>query len=136
MLLPLFLALSCDNTPPSYRVQVPASEVWTPTGIEVPDNSRILIEAIGAISPNGQEYVDANGSSDSFWNRNYNVYGNINHCALIARIGAGGEVQFVGVSRTLDVAKGGILILGINDNNPVNNTGILDVSVQFVRQQP
>lgn len=128
----LLMVLSCDQAPRSYRVQVPASAVWTSTGIVIADNSRIVIEAIGAISPNGETYVDANGSSDEYWNRNYNLYRDINHCALIARIGAGGDVEFVGVSRTLEVAKGGPLILGFNDSNPVNNQGSLDVSVQFL----
>jgi len=130
--LALLVMLSCDKTPPTHQIQVPASTVWTKTGIEIPDNSRILIEGIGAISPNGQTYVDANGSRDAYWNRNYNLYRGINHCALMARIGAGGHVHFVGVSRALEVAKGGTLVLGFNDSNPANNTGSLDVSVRFL----
>jgi len=114
-----------------YELEIDSSVPWTMTDIMIPSGSQLTIEAYGAISPNGSEYVDADGSSDEDWNRNYNMYPRINHCSLIARIGAGGEVFAVGVSNKKYISEGGRLLLGINDNNPENNEGTLKVIVQI-----
>lgn len=137
VILPLLLAaltvVCCvKKIPPLHKFQILASTVWTRTNLMIPDKSMIRIEAIGAISPNGHTYVDANGSRDEDWNRYYNLYRGINHCALIARIGPGGEVRFVGVSQIIKVLNGGELLLGINDKDPDNNKGTLDVSVEIL----
>lgn len=112
-----------------YTVEVPAAALWTPTGIRIPDGSEVTVEAEGSISPDGHTYVDADGSTDLRWNRKYNAYEGINHCALIARVGPGGEVQAVGTGRKLMIVTGGRLSLGINDSDPVNNKGSLHVTM-------
>ena len=132
-ILAAFVVVCCARrTPPIHKFQILASTVWTRTNLVIPDKRMIRIEAIGAISPNGHTYVDANGSRDEDWNRYYNLYPGINHCALIARIGPGGEVRFVGVSQTIKVLNGGELLLGINDKDPDNNKGTFDVSVEIL----
>ncbi len=117
----------------SYEVQIPASTVWVSTGIEISEGSTVLIEAIGSISPNGKIYTDADGSTNANWIRDFNVYPEINHCALIARIGAGGRVHQIGVSREIKASEEGVLLLGINDKHPVNNVGVLDVTIRIQR---
>ncbi len=61
------------------------------------------------------------------------MYPEINHCALIARIGAGGRVRHVGVSKKITATEEGVLLLGINDKHPDNNVGTLDVTVTVLK---
>jgi len=126
----VFLFVGCGPQR-DYELEIDASVPWTTTEIMIPNGSQLTIEAYGAISPNGSEYVDADGSRDEDWNRNHNMYPGINHGSLIARVGAGGEVFAVGVSNSKYISEGGRLLLGINDNDPENNEGTLKVIVQI-----
>src|SRR5262245_44694561 len=112
LLIGLAVVSSTTKKTTLHNFQVLASEVWTRTSLEIPDDSTIKIEAKGTISPNrGTTYIDASGSTDENWVKNYNLYPEINHCALIAKIGPGGKVHFMGVSQTIQVEEGGELIL-------------------------
>ncbi len=122
-----FLMAGCGAR--THTLELPATAVWQSTDIEIPDDSSVLIEAVGTISPNGHVHVDANGTDREDWIEKHNMHEEMNHCALVAKIGAGGDAMLIGVSKEIEVSKGGVLILGINDSHPENNEGSLNVTV-------
>lgn len=113
--------------PESVDVAVSASQRWTDTGVDLAAGDQLAIEADGQINddvnnhptrvfgPEGQPDVGGEHPGDP--------HRDMNHAALIARIGSDGEVFEVGASLRCSVARAGRLMLGINDGRFDDNDG-------------
>jgi hypothetical protein len=115
---------ACDAEPPR-SIPVPATEVWTDSGIELATGDTVKFDAYGGIvhsedgpllSPEGDPNLRGHPS---------NVAGleDANHAALIGRIGEEGAPFVVGRRYEMTVESEGRLYLGINDIGVDNNDG-------------
>lgn len=107
------------------EVSVPADRAWTDTGVEVEVGDVVEVTSSGeivhdtsqpeAVGPDGDTRTDL---------RIYNVVPDVNHAALIGRIGDDPAPPFlVGASKQWVADRSGHLYLGINDVGVGNNTG-------------
>lgn len=116
-----------QGEPGSVEVPVSATQGWTDTRVDLAAGDQLTIEADGQINddvnnhptrvfgPEGQPDVEREHPGDP--------HRDMNHAALIARIGSDGEVFEVGVSLRCTVARTGRLMLGLNDGRFDDNDG-------------
>ena len=134
-------ALPCTGDPAtetpdssqSQLVHVPASMAWTDAGFDLHVGDLLAIEAGGAIAHAvGGTLVGPAGDTDTNV-RTANLPGlnEVNHGALIGRIGDAGTPFFVGSTYRITIQNDGRLFLGINDIGLDNNSGeyVAEVSV-------
>ncbi len=105
-------------------VSVPGDRSWTDTGMEVGVGDVVTVRSSGEIVhdtalPNP---VGPDGDVESEL-RQFNVIIDVNHAALIGRVGDEGVPFLVGASSQFTADHSGILYLGINDVGVQNNTG-------------
>ena len=105
-------------------VSIPADRAWTDTGMEVGVGDVVTVRSSGEIVhdtalPNP---VGPDGDVESEL-RQCNVIVDVNHAALIGRVGDEGVPFLVGASSQFTADHSGILYLGINDVGVQNNTG-------------
>ena len=134
-------ALPCTGDPATERpdssqsqlVSVPANMAWTDGGFDLHVGDLLAIEAGGAIAHAvGGTLVSPAGDTDTNV-RTANLPGlnEVNHGALIGRIGDAGTPFFVGSTYRITIQNDGRLFLGINDIGLDNNSGeyVAEVSV-------
>lgn len=109
----------------STEVTVPADRAWTVTGVDVDVGDEVAVTSTGeivhhtgaprSVGPDGDDRIEL---------RVYNVVPDVNHAALIGRIGDEDAPPFlVGASIQFIADRSGPLSLGINDAGVGNNTG-------------
>ena len=114
-------------------MRVPARVAWTDTGFDLHVGDLLAIEAGGAIAHAvGGALLDPGGDADTNL-RTANLPGlnEVNHAALIGRIGDVGTPFFVGPTYRITIQNDGRLFLGINDIGLEDNSGeyVAEVSV-------
>ena len=124
------------------EVSVPGRAIWTDTGIDVQPGNAVDFEAAGEISGDvgatdqvGKKSGPA-GIAGTANNRTYkNVIAEVEHAALIARIGLDGEPFVIRPGSRTVFESAGRLYLGINDTEPCNNGGTYTVVVEVANQE-
>jgi hypothetical protein len=123
------LALAACGKTASKVVKVSGTVAWTDTGLGVKAGQKVVITATGELGPNkGTMTGPAGFVSRPEWSK-YNVLATAPHMALLGRIGEEGSPFLVGGSLTGDAPADGRLFLGINDRDPKNNLGELQVTI-------
>ncbi len=123
------LSLAACAKPSVKVVKVPAKVAWTDTGVDLKIGQSVTIAAKGEIAADKNTKTDAGGFvSKPEW-RKYNVVEGAPHMALIGRIGVKGTPVGVGTSWSGKSPADGRLFLGINDKDPKNNIGELQVTI-------
>ena len=123
--VPLIVVALWPDPDGSTEVTVPADHAWTDTGVDVDAGDVVTVTSTGEIvhDTSQPEAVGPDGDSRTEL-RIYNVVEDVNHAALIGRIGDDAAPVFlVGASTQFIADRSGILYLGINDAGPGNNTG-------------
>jgi len=114
---------ACDAD--AATVNVPGTEDWTDAGIDLAVGDNFEIKAGGGVThaPGGAS-VGPDGDPDPSL-RQFNVAGmeQVDHAALIGRIGEAGTPFLVGRLFESDVVEEGRLFLGINDADVSTNGG-------------
>jgi hypothetical protein len=107
------------------EVSVPANRAWTATGVDVDVGDELEVTSTGQIVHDTGDPHDVGPDGDDRPElRVYNVLADVNHAALIGRIGDEDAQPFlVGASRQFTADRSGPLYLGINDAGVENNTG-------------
>jgi hypothetical protein len=116
---------ACDADATTVSVTVPGTADWSDAGIDLAVGDSFEIDAGGAVThAPGGESVDPNGDPDPNL-RQFNVAGmeQVDHAALIGRIGEAGTPFLVGRLFESDVVEEGRLFLGINDADVSTNGG-------------
>jgi len=108
---------------------IEAFHMWTETDFQIKKGEIYQIKSNRKVSPDGSDWVDANGSSKSSWVNNYNVIPGKGHCGLIAMI-EDSSPFFVGKEYKFRADISGNLFLGINDADCRNNRGYFIVMVK------
>jgi hypothetical protein len=118
------------------QFEVPPTGQWTSswfgTGISVTSGQTISITASGTVQPSTAQNIFAgpDGTFEvDYWQTSYSFRSDWGHEALIARIGASGDLIFIGTSTTFTAPTGGEVWLGVNDKDPGNNAGGFVVNV-------
>ena len=132
------VAAACGSEESSepVSVEVPGTEQWTDTGIDLSIDDTVSIEADGEITPSTPNVPpnDPNGDPDPA-GRPFNVEGLevANHAGLIGRIGGAGAPFQVGSQLLSKVHTDGRLYLGINDGDVGNNAGEFTATITVNR---
>jgi predicted nuclease of predicted toxin-antitoxin system len=115
------------DVPESVDVVVDGAQTWTDTGVDVAAGDRVAVMADGQVFHNQTSSIGPEG----FPNRPELItpYPELNHAALIGRVGYEGAVFYVGRTATVTAEVDGRLFLGINDGGLENNRGYWDASV-------
>ncbi|HEX9968925.1 MAG TPA: LecA/PA-IL family lectin [Acidimicrobiales bacterium] len=114
--------------PVEAEVDVPATQVWTNSGIELARGDEVVVLARGEIvhstthrlkcGPDGAKPNDANLLKEA------------GHGALLAKIGRTGLPFLVGKEKTFTASDKGELYLGVNDTGTDNNSGRFTADVE------
>ncbi len=117
-------------------VNIPATQPYTDTGIDITVGSSLSITASGVIfiTPSDTGHTPA-GSPSCIATSGFNAPG-LTCWSLIAKIGANGKPFEVGTSTGLSVATSGRLFLGVNDNVFSDNSGSWTASVTVTPPSP
>ena len=113
--------------PESAEVAVDGTLAWSDTGLDVGSGDRVSVVADGEIHHNEASTTGPEG----FPNRPdlLTPYPELNHAALIGRIGEDGTALFVGRQATFTAERDGRLFLGVNDGGLENNSGSFTAAV-------
>lgn len=144
-------AYAQNQQPSATRISVPGNRTWTPTGIEVENGDRLVIEESNEAGPEASAISVRTGGFIGQRRTRFTARGSFlvktkergfplpcflddarfpAYC-LIGRIGEGGEPFYVGphFDRTVDAS--GQLWLGVNDPDPRRNRGQIHCSVSI-----
>jgi Zn-dependent protease with chaperone function len=112
-----------------WDLTVPGTTSWIDTGVDLLQGDAVEISATGALywKKNSEESCDPNGvPGKGFWK----PISRANTGALIGKIGADSYQYFViGSQSTFQAGRAGRLVLGINDDNAMDNRGSYQVRV-------
>ena len=139
-----------SGTPKSYKIEVPGTQQWVDTKIDLRGGAKIRFTATGNITyPAGdQSYESKTHTSGTFGPdglprgfadllHGYAVSGG-GHGALIGRIGSADYAQgfLVGASKEYDVPVSGRLFLGLNEStkDASSATGSFEVTVEVLEE--
>lgn len=125
----------CGTEQEKTTVEVPSTQLWTDTGIDLRVGDILEITAFGSIKP-GQNTVlnGPEGNPDLDVPTNVPGLEDENHAALIGRIGLEGVPFLVGPELSAHtVETDGRLYLGINDIGVENNEGSFAAEVTVTR---
>jgi LssY C-terminus len=109
-----------------YKFTVPASQLWTDTGVDLQAGSTLALTATpaaGGCDPAG--VAPNNGSTQNL------PIASANPGALIARLQENGPISMVGTSQQLRTAEAGHLLLGVNSSGTPPCQGSFAVKVQI-----
>lgn len=111
-------------------VSVAANQPWTQTGITVTRGQQVRFESSGQIqlSPDGNDVATVGGSKLGRRLSGGPMPGNLAG-ALIGRVGGGRAFGIGDQSGPLTMPDGGMLFLGVNDDNVGDNQGAFSVTV-------
>jgi hypothetical protein len=118
------------QTPPSTTaVQVDGTRLWTDTGVDVTLGGRVTIAAGGEVFHDVD--VGLSIGPEGIPNRPelLTPYPELNHSALIVRVGGAGTVFPVGPGTTITAEGDGRVFLGVNDGGRENNAGFFTAEV-------
>ena len=105
-------------------VTIRGDQTWQHTAFEVNKGEKIEISATGYVYANSDVRIGPDGyHNNEYWIEEYNVVGNIGHCALIAQILPRGKPFFVGKHYEFVADETGEILVGINDSDTKNNKG-------------
>lgn len=124
-----------DDRPPSgmreRTVTVDARTAWTDTGIEVRRGQEVRFRASGKVRWGPDRSDGPSGEGGNHYNPNRPIP-NRPAAALIAKVGSGDDVFFVGGDEgPISVRQSGRLHLGINDDFLNDNSGSFRVVVYY-----
>jgi hypothetical protein len=115
-----------------FTAKVPATQPWTDTTIELGAGDEITITANGEVIDDINNHPDRtftpDGEPDLEGEHSGDPHRDINHAALIGKVGDG-EAFFVGSDHAFTAADAGRLHLGINDGRFDDNAGAYDAVV-------
>jgi PA-IL-like protein len=111
-------------------IQVPATQAWTDTGIDVAQGQRFAISASGEVAYAPGRVSNAGGDPAEH-NAAFPV-GSWPVGALVAKIGSGKPFP-IGAAQTLAMPASGRLMLGVNDTILTDNSGAFQVTVTRVQ---
>ena len=112
-------------------VDVQANQRWIDTGVDVRDGQQLYFQASGETRWGGRRRDGAAGERNSPVDQSRPIPDRPG-AALIARIGDGQDVFFVGADMgPFRARQGGRLYLGINDGHLEDNSGSLRVKVSY-----
>jgi hypothetical protein len=116
-----------SRTPETVTLVVDGTQPWTDAYVDVRAGDRVAVTASGKVWHNESNSIGPEG----FPNRPelLTPYPELNHAALIGRIGESGSVFYLGASTTVTAEADGRLYLGINDGGLENNRGYWDATV-------
>ena len=112
------------------EIVVSGKKSWTDTGIEISKGQEIHINATGSVWANKSTECSPDGVYKKKWEK-YCVIKNVNHEALIGKIGNNGIPFLVGAQISLIPKQAGRLYLGVNDKDIRNNKGAFNVIVKY-----
>ena len=147
---PVFAQSTASSTPKSYKIEVPATQQWVDTKIDLRGAAKVRFTASGNITypPGDQSYESKTHTSGTFGPdglprgfadllHGYAV-GSGGHGALIGRIGSADYAQafLVGASKEFDVPVSGRLFLGLNESaqDASTATGSFEVTVEILEE--
>lgn len=110
-------------------VGVPASQEFTDTGIEVPAGGIVIVVASGEVFHDEGSSAGPDGTVNAPELRSFNLIPQVDHAALIGRMGQDGDPFFVGTDSVFPVAQAGRLFLGVNDEGVDDNRGAFEATV-------
>jgi len=122
-------AVATSGTNPS-TVQVPATQAWTDTGIDVQQGQRFAISATGDVAFAPGRTPNA-GGDPAVTNPAFPV-GNWPVGALIGKIGAS-KAFGIGAAQTIAMPATGRLMLGVNDTILTDNSGAFQVTITRIQ---
>jgi len=111
-------------------IEVPATQAWTDTGIDVARGQRLAISASGEVAYAPGRMSNAGGDPAEH-NAAFPV-GNWPVGALVAKIGASKPFP-IGAAQTLAMPASGRLMLGVNDTILTDNSGAFQVTITRVQ---
>lgn len=141
---------TATGTPKSYKIEVPGTQQWVDTKIDLRGGAKIRVTANGNVTyPAGdQSYESKTHTAGTFGPdglprgfadllHSYAV-GGAGHGALIGRIGSADYAQafLVGASKEYDVPVSGRLFLGLNESaqDASSATGKFDVTIEILEE--
>ena len=118
---------AASRTPETITLAVDGTQMWTDAGVDVRAGDRIAVTASGQVFHNERDSIGPEG----FRNEPHlsTPFSELNHAALIGRIGENGSGFHLGESATITAEADGRLYLGINDGGLENNRGYWDATV-------
>ena len=128
-------AAAAAGSPQSYRkdVDIPATQAWVDTGIDLQEGDVLRIVAEGTINYTSSKTCGPEGG-DRDWRDLIRALpvNDKGRGALIGKMGEGGAVLafYVGERADLTVERRGRLFLGINDDNYGDNSGSFKVRIR------
>ena len=115
-------------------VTVPATVRWTDSGLDLSLDDEVLITAGGLVQDDATNNPDQrfapDGEPDNEGRHTGDPYREVNHAALVAKIGEDGEVFVVGSSQDFVAEEEGRLYLGVNDSLLEDNGGEFQVDIE------
>jgi BON domain len=112
------------------RIQVPANQAWTATGVFLKAGSVVAISATGTASMGGGwPPMPPEGRPPNCGGRSGFPAGDLPCWSLIGRVGEQGPIFYVGSGTTLRVPRDGQLFLGVNDDQLGDNSGYWTATV-------
>jgi hypothetical protein len=112
------------------QADVDGTQLWTDSGVDVAAGDTISIVA------GGEVYHDTNAGlvigPEGIPNRPelLTPFPDMNHAALIGRVGAAGPAFYVGRQSTVTADANGRLFLGVNDGGRENNAGYFTADIE------
>ncbi len=110
-------------------VGIPTTQGYVDTGIDLPAGAVVIVVASGEVVYDGSSSSGPDGVINAPELRAANLIPQIDHAALLGRIGPEGEPFFVGSEAVFPVAEAGRLFLGINDEGAEDNEGAYQATV-------
>lgn len=112
------------------RVAIPARDGWTDSGITLVSGAEVQIRAAGEVCSKGGDRGKCAGPEGQATNQSGNLPGfePRPHAALVG--GVGDARFFIGRELRFVAPSSGPLLLGVNDDDPGNDSGELEVDVQ------
>lgn len=124
----------CEGEEERTTVEVPSTQVWTDSGIDLEVGDIVKIDGFGTVKHGeNTDHYSPEGNPNTPGRNNVPGAEEMNHSALIGKIGETGEVFLVGREHQLTVATAGRLHLGVNDTDAINNEGTFVANVTVIR---
>lgn len=116
-----------EGTATTADVLVDGAQFWTDTGLDVAAGDRVAVVADGEVFHRETASVGPEGFPNE--PELLTPFPELNHAALIGRVGDEGPAFYVGRARTITAEGAGRLFLGINDGGLENNRGHFTTTV-------
>lgn len=124
----------CDSEEIVDGVDVPGKVLWTETPVEVDVGDFLKIEGLGMVQHGTTtNFFGPDGNPDGPRGNNVPGLEDVNHSALIGRIGEDGAAFLVGSEFEMSVETAGTLFLGVNDLDVGNNEGAFAAIITVIR---